>query len=816
MQIFDDEKRRIGTLTGFKERKIVSTLDSGDKELTFKYPANGKMVKYLKEEYYIRTKTDEYVLKAKKTGDEYNEYTAQLNVEELESQVFEFGFESKEQTIRSCLEFAFEGTGWTVGVCDIKKKRTINIDDETNAWNVLQDALSTYRCECKIDSLAKRIDIYEAVGQDRGRYFIEKLNLRKLTVSSDTYDFYTRIIPIGKDNITIEWQGKPYIENHQYSKKNKTYVWKDERYTNTTSLIEDGTAKLEEMSKPYVSYEADIIDLAKQNKKYANVLDFEIGDAVWIISKRTHTREKQRIVKLTEYPEEPQKNTAELSNISKTFAQVQQEATEKAKTEAINSATSSTKKTLEDNYYTKEETESHITASADEINLGVSKKYETKEVVEEKIQKSNELTDEKLTKYSTTEEMKSAIDMKADEINLEVSKTYETTKSVEEKIQKSNELTDEKLSNYSTTEEMKAAIDLKADDINLEVSKKYETKESVTEKITTANKYADDAAKSAADEAEKNADASTTEKLKEYSTTEEMKAAIDLKADDINLSVSKTYETKESVTEKITSANKYADDAAKSAADEAEKNADASTTEKLKEYSTTEEMKAAIDLKADDINLSVSKTYETKESVTEKITTANKYADDAAKSAADEAEKNANDYSDNANESLRDDTDGIISEMKQEFSSEIDQTAESIKSTVYESVYKKDEVEEKLSTMSTEIEQTKDSWQVTFNKLQQDVSDVADGNDAKYEEIQKYIRFEGGNIIIGNSESPLILKIQNDRLQFLQDGYEVAYITDKKMYNTSCQIVNELSFGDSAWKIETNEDGDEVVSLVGI
>ena len=748
MQIFDDEKRRIGTLTGFKERKIVSTLDSGDKELTFKYPANGKMVKYLKEEYYIRTKTDEYVLKAKKTGDEYNEYTAQLNVEELESQVFEFGFESKEQTIRSCLEFAFEGTGWTVGVCDIKKKRTINIDDETNAWNVLQDALSTYRCECKIDSLAKRIDIYEAVGQDRGRYFIEKLNLRKLTVSSDTYDFYTRIIPIGKDNITIEWQGKPYIENHQYSKKNKTYVWKDERYTNTTSLIEDGTAKLEEMSKPYVSYEADIIDLAKQNKKYANVLDFEIGDAVWIISKRTHTREKQRIVKLTEYPEEPQKNTAELSNISKTFAQVQQEATEKAKTEAINSATSSTKKTLEDNYYTKEETESHITASADEINLGVSKKYETKEVVEEKIQKSNELTDEKLTKYSTTEEMKSAIDMKADEINLEVSKTYETTKSVEEKIQKSNELTDEKLSNYSTTEEMKAAIDLKADDINLEVSKKYETKESVTEKITTANKYADDAAKSAADEAEKNADASTTEKLKEYSTTEEMKAAIDLKADDINLSVSKTYETKESVTEKITSANKY--------------------------------------------------------------------ADDAAKSAADEAEKNANDYSDNANESLRDDTDGIISEMKQEFSSEIDQTAESIKSTVYESVYKKDEVEEKLSTMSTEIEQTKDSWQVTFNKLQQDVSDVADGNDAKYEEIQKYIRFEGGNIIIGNSESPLILKIQNDRLQFLQDGYEVAYITDKKMYNTSCQIVNELSFGDSAWKIETNEDGDEVVSLVGI
>ena len=537
MQIYDDEKRRIGTLTGFKDRKIVSTLDSGDKELTFKYPANGRMVEYLKEEYYIRTKTDEYILKAKKTGNEYNEYTAQLNVEELESQVFEFGFESKEQTIRDCLEFAFEGTGWTVGACDIKKKRTINIDDKTTAWNVLQDALSTYHCECKIDSFEKRIDIYETVGRDRGRYFIEKLNLRKLTVSSDTYDFYTRIIPIGKDNITIEWQGKPYIENHQYSKKNKTYVWKDERYTNTTSLIEDGTAKLEEMSKPYVSYEADIIDLAKQNKKYANVLDFEIGDTVWIISKRTHTREKQRIVKLTEYPEETQKNKAELSNISKTFAQVQQEATEKAKTEAVSIANNSTKKILQDGYYTKEETETHITASADEINLGISKNYETKEAAQE---------------------------------------------------------------------------------------------------------------------------------------------------------------------------------------------------------------------------------------------------------------------------------------TKRETSNEISQMAETTKASIYENVYSKDDTDDLVRKIGTVIEQTKNSWQVTFNEFQKMLNDVADGNSTAFAEIKKYIRFEDGDIILGNTESPLILRLKNNRIQFLQNGYEVAYISEQKMYNTVCEILSQLRIGDVAWTVETNVEGDTVISLIGI
>ena len=541
MQIFNDKKQRVGILKGFKDRKIVKTLDSGDKELTFKYPSDGKQVDLLKEEYYIRTKEDEYVIRKRKTGTQFNEYTAQLNVEELESAVFPYGFESKEQTIRACLEFAFEGTGWKVGTCQITKKRTINKDEETNAWKVLQDCLSTYRVECKINSLTKTIDIYEQIGADRGRYFIEGLNLKKLTVTSDTYDFYTRLIPLGKDGIGIEWLGKPYLENYQYSSKIKTYVWSDERYTNTTSLIEDGIAKLDEMSKPYVAYTADVIDLARQSEKYSNVFDFDIGDTVWMISKKTRTKEKQRIVKLTEYPEAPRSNTVELSNATKTFAKVQQEATDQAKSEAIKIANSSAKKVLEDGYYTKTEVETHITASKEEIELGVSKTYETKTIVDQKIKSVNDLTDEKLTEYSTTEQMQAAINLKAEEIDLEVSKVYETKTSVTEKIKSVNDLTDEKLTLYSTTEEMNAAIKVQAEAIDLSVSKKYETKTTVTEKIKSANQLA----QSAADAAEENANDATDKKLKEYSTTEEMNAAIKVQADSITTEVNKKVNNSE-------------------------------------------------------------------------------------------------------------------------------------------------------------------------------------------------------------------------------------------------------------------------------
>lgn len=326
MQIFDENKNRIGTLTGFKERSITTTLDSGDKEMSFQYPATGEKVDALKPECYLRTKTDEFVLKQIDESDDFNTYTATLNVEELESKVFTTGFEMIEKTIRECLENAFAGTGWSIRNCEITKRRTIRETDQQTGWTILQKALSTYRCECIIDTLQKAIDIYDRIGKDKGAYFIEGLNLKKVTRKSDTYDFYTRIYPIGKDGLTPETVlGKDYIDNHQYSNKVKACVWKDERYTVVQSLIEDAEVKLEEISKPYKQYTAEVQDLAKQSDIYKNILDYGIGDTVTLISKQKGIKDKQRIVKIVEYPESPEKNTVELSNVNKTFAEIQQE-----------------------------------------------------------------------------------------------------------------------------------------------------------------------------------------------------------------------------------------------------------------------------------------------------------------------------------------------------------------------------------------------------------------------------------------------------------------------------------------------------------
>lgn len=194
------------------------------------------------------------------------------------------------------------------------------------------------------------------------------------------------------------------------------------------------------------------------------------------------------------------------------------------------------------------------------------------------------------------------------------------------------------------------------------------------------------------------------------------------------------------------------------------------------------------------------------------LASAKTYADAQIKVTADSINQNVS----KKFESASDETTDKLTELRQEVNSNIEQTGEAIKSSVYEKVYMKDDVDTLLSSVNTEVEQTKTSWQVTFNQLVKQLNDYSDGSDAAFDEIRKYIRFEDGNILLGNSSSPLILRIRNDRIQFLQNGYEVAYISDQRMYNTTCEIINQLRIADSAWTVETNSNGDTIVSLIGL
>lgn len=228
-------------------------------------------------------------------------------------------FDSTNEIITDCINLALAGTGWIVGTCDVTRRRTVR-KTNSSSWDIIQEARKVYRCELEFDTLNKKVNIYEKRGIDKGVYFLDSLNLKDLSVQSDSYDFYTRIIAKGKDNLKVT------LENFQYSNKIKTYIWKDERYTNIESLTEDAEAKLDELSKPYRAYSATIIDLANISKEdYKDILSYNLGDVITLVSKENEIKEKQRIVKMVEYPDEPDRNTCEIANTTLSFEDVQKE-----------------------------------------------------------------------------------------------------------------------------------------------------------------------------------------------------------------------------------------------------------------------------------------------------------------------------------------------------------------------------------------------------------------------------------------------------------------------------------------------------------
>ena len=581
LELYDRNHKKLANLTGIKSPHIQRTLEYGDETLDFSYPTSGPWLAQLLAECYIRTDRQEYVVKAveKSSTSAWRKVSCALNIEELEGAPFE-GFETVEQTVQAAAEFALEGTGWTVETdADITKKRTIRKEDDTTAWEVVKQIVDTYRVELEIDAVNKRLLFHTRRGRDRGAYFIERLNLRSLGVKTSSYGFYTRLIPIGKDGLHLWRDGQNYIENHQYSDKVITSIWRDERYTVTAALLEDAQARLDEASTPARAYTAELVDLAAQSDKY-NALAYDLGDAVLLVSEKTDEREKQRIVKLDEYPDDPLANKAELSNVKQTFAQLQKTEAEMATADAVAIATKRTKKVLKDDYLTKKETEVKISALAESIELEVSKTYMTvangQAAIDKALEAGKQYTDGKLTEYSTTEETKSLISQSAEQITLEVSKTYATTASVEKSL--------------DTLQAAAKSAQETADKANNDAANAQAAADKAATDAAAAAAEADKAKQAAAD-AEANAAADAQEKANAAQAAAEKAAAADAQA-------------KAAAAE--AAAKKAAAEDAKKKADAAKKEAQDYTDGKLTEYSTTDEMKSAISQTAEQITLEVS------------------------------------------------------------------------------------------------------------------------------------------------------------------------------------------------------------------
>ena len=146
----------------------------------------------------------------------------------------------------------------------------------------------------------------------------------------------------------------------------------------------------------------------------------------------------------------------------------------------------------------------------------------------------------------------------------------------------------------------------------------------------------------------------------------------------------------------------------------------------------------------------------------------------------------------------------IVYNLEQNLESSITKSAEDITAKVSESYSLKEDTEALVSEVSTQLSLTKGSFDIQFNRFSQDIAAVAAGMDAEFEEIRKYIRFVDGMILLGEVGNELELQITNERISFLQDGAEVAYFSNRKLYVTDTQILHSLQLGNFAFMPRAN------------
>ena len=165
------------------------------------------------------------------------------------------------------MSYALAGTGWTVnGAGLVSAKRSFELSDVTplDIVNKCTDK-TMYNVSFDIDNKNKILNVSVPSTVSNNVYFTDQLNLKDISFKGSSSNLVTRLYAYGKDGLSISEinDGKEYVDNHTYSDKIISAVWRDERYTIAGNLLADAKAKLEELAVPERSYECSVIDLAR-------------------------------------------------------------------------------------------------------------------------------------------------------------------------------------------------------------------------------------------------------------------------------------------------------------------------------------------------------------------------------------------------------------------------------------------------------------------------------------------------------------------------------------------------------------------------
>ena len=294
IKIYNIERELVSTTSRYNSMEIQREINQIDKLKFYTDKETGGKIKL---EGYVETNEGVFVVKENALSVDYS-ILAHMDLEEFDEMILELRLER--MTLNEMISKLTEGTGWTI-IGDSDESKTITIDG-LSIIDAIFRCVNLFSYEIRFNNIKKEVTIGETIGEDRGIYFHSDLNLRSLNMSSDTYDYATRLIPKGKEGLGIESinDGVPYVENYTFSNKVITKIWRDERYTIVENLKADAEARLAEIAKPISYLECSVADLSSHSDY--DFFSYDVGDYIFLIDKDLDVKEKYRIGSIKLFP----------------------------------------------------------------------------------------------------------------------------------------------------------------------------------------------------------------------------------------------------------------------------------------------------------------------------------------------------------------------------------------------------------------------------------------------------------------------------------------------------------------------------------
>ena len=313
VKIYDSNYKFLKLLPSCRNLYTTETLSTGLKTLCFQVPCQDEYLELIQEENYVETIDYSFVIKELILEDNnFITVYCSPNIEQLKGRIFPI-FDIFEQSLPQAYTYCLSLGDWTLDYQSSNLEIASYQLPRVSGYEMIEKIAIDYNQDLWFDTKKKVLHVYSKMGSEFGAFYSNELKLKQLIKQSSTYDYFTVLYPIGKNGLTIRMinNNKDYLEDFSYTNKYIEKYLINEDIDAVEVLKATAERYLSENCMPKASYKLQLSELGD---------NVQLGDTIQLVDKLKRIKQKQRVVKIVRFPQEPERDTVEISNLQADFA----------------------------------------------------------------------------------------------------------------------------------------------------------------------------------------------------------------------------------------------------------------------------------------------------------------------------------------------------------------------------------------------------------------------------------------------------------------------------------------------------------------